>query len=46
MNKSDSLMNKSKSLPSLFCHERFERIANDRSFAMSNLGESLTVAHL
>ena len=41
--KSDSLMKKSKSLPSLFCHdhEQPERIAHGRSSVMSDLSELL-----
>ena len=39
--KSDSLMKKRASLPSLFCHEQPERIAHSRSFVKSDRSESL-----
>ena len=39
--KSDSLVKKSESLLSLFCHERPERIAHGRSFVKSYGTESL-----
>ena len=44
--KSNSLAKKSKSLPSLFCLERPERIPLGRSFVMCDLRESLTVTLL
>ena len=37
-------MKKSKSLPSLFCHERREQIAHGRSFLKRDGSDSLTVA--
>ena len=44
--KSDSLMKKSESPLSLFCHEQPERIPHGRSFVKSDRSESLTVALL
>ena len=37
----DLLVKKSEALPSLFCHERPERIAPGRFFVKSNVRESL-----
>ena len=42
--KSDSLVKKSKLLPSLFCHEQPERIAHGCYFVQSDLSDLLMVA--